>query len=94
MPVSTPPQTLWTLPGSQPLFVLSLESARGTEALPAAEREVAEAVLAGMSNEEIAARRGTSVKTVANQLARLYERFDVHSRAALSRALDLALGAP
>ena len=81
---STPPDSdstllLLSVPGSGAVRIRSL---------PPAEREVAEAVLRGLSNAEIARQRGTSLKTVANQLARLFERFDVHSRAALVRELE------
>lgn len=48
-----------------------------------AEADVVRGVLAGESNAAIAARRGTSVRTVANQLAALFKKLGVGSRAEL-----------
>lgn len=45
-----------------------------------AQRDVARRAAAGESNEEIAAARGTSVSTVANQLGAVYQRLGVASR--------------
>jgi DNA-binding CsgD family transcriptional regulator len=52
--------------------------------LTAAERDVLRAVLAGKGNAEIAARRGTAVRTVANQVARIFRKSGVRSRAELA----------
>jgi DNA-binding NarL/FixJ family response regulator len=57
------------------------ESARGVATLPPAEAAVAELLLAGRSNAQIAANRGVSSGTVAKQVERIYRRFGVHSRA-------------
>jgi DNA-binding NarL/FixJ family response regulator len=51
--------------------------------LTAAEREVTGLMLRGLSNREIAARRGRSVRTVANQVARILEKMGVPNRRAL-----------
>jgi DNA-binding CsgD family transcriptional regulator len=48
--------------------------------LTAAEREVASLAVAGCSHAEIAARRGTSKRTVANQLGALYRKLRLASR--------------
>jgi DNA-binding NarL/FixJ family response regulator len=48
--------------------------------LTRAEQEVLNLILAGFSNPEIAARRGRSVRTIANQVASLFRRLDVGSR--------------
>jgi DNA-binding NarL/FixJ family response regulator len=48
--------------------------------LPEAESEVLRYLATGASNAEIAAKRGTSVRTVANQVASLLKRFGVGSR--------------
>lgn len=53
-------------------------------ALSAAERAVAQLAIEGASNAVIARRRGTSERTVANQLARLYRKLGVGSRAELA----------
>jgi len=56
--------------------------------LSSAEREVAELALRGLSNDEIAQARGTSARTVANQLASVYRKLGIGSRLQL-----FALGA-
>lgn len=53
--------------------------------LPDALRDVLAAVLRGETNAEIARRRGTSVRTVDNQVAALLARFGAHSRIDLAR---------
>lgn len=55
--------------------------------LTAAEVEVAALIPEGWSNQEIAARRGTSVRTVANQVASVYRKLGVGSRGALCARL-------
>ena len=52
--------------------------------LSPAERAVVEAVLRGQSNREIAERRGTSVRTVANQMASIFRKLQVGSRGELA----------
>lgn len=54
------------------------------------EREVMELVAAGRSNRQIAGDLFLSARTVDRHLARIYEKLDVHSRAAATRALDRA----
>ena len=57
--------------------------------LSAAEREVAELAVRGMGHAAIAARRGTSVHTVANQLASVFRKLAVVSRCDLAARLAL-----
>ncbi len=52
--------------------------------LTLAERDVADRVLRGESNREVAQGRGTSERTVANQLAAIYQKLGVASRAELA----------
>jgi DNA-binding CsgD family transcriptional regulator len=52
--------------------------------LTPAEREVATLVLDGLTSQAIAARRGTAVRTVANQLASIYQKLGIGSRAELA----------
>jgi DNA-binding NarL/FixJ family response regulator len=52
-----------------------------------AERDVAIAVLEGLSNSDIAAARGTSARTVANQVASLLRKLGVRSRTEAVAAL-------
>lgn len=77
---------------AEPDLLLVVEVATPRErllaGLPPAEAAVARAVAAGLSNAEIARARGTAVRTVDNQLASLFTRFGVTSRAELVRALD------
>jgi DNA-binding CsgD family transcriptional regulator len=54
------------------------------ESLSDAEREVAALALAGLSNSEIGRRRGTSGRTVANQMATIFRKLGVGSRSELA----------
>ncbi len=53
------------------------------ERLSASEAQVAKLVIQGLSNAEIATRRGTSVRTVANQVASILRKLGMESRNAL-----------
>lgn len=57
--------------------------------LTAAEADVLSFVAKGMSNTEIATQRGTSVRTVANLLARAYKKLGVGSRTSATATLAL-----
>ena len=57
------------------------------EPLTKAEAQVAILVFEGMSNQEIADERQTAVRTVANQLASVFDKLGVGSRAELVRLL-------
>jgi DNA-binding CsgD family transcriptional regulator len=54
--------------------------------LTGAEQAVVGLVIEGKSNAEIAAQRGTSVRTVANQLRSVYAKLGISGRAQLLRA--------
>lgn len=70
---------------SLPLGALDLSK------LTPAERAVAEAMIDGKSNAEIAKLRGRSVRTIANQIASIFRKLGVGSRAELaSRMIDRA----
>lgn len=56
--------------------------------LTTAERAIAEHVFEGLSNREIATRRGVSERTVANQLACIYRKLGFHDRHELVRWLS------
>jgi DNA-binding NarL/FixJ family response regulator len=62
----------------------------GAASLTVAEREVAAEVLCGRSNAEIARARATSTRTVAKQVAAVFRKLGVGSRAEL--ALRLSVG--
>ncbi len=66
------------------VLVLPEQEAIALPALSDAERRVAKLAVAGYSNGEIAAIRGTSVRTVANQLARVFKKTGAGSRRALA----------
>jgi len=53
-------------------------------ALSSREREVAALVASGKTNRNIAAALYLSEKTIESHLARIYDKLDVHSRAALT----------
>ncbi len=55
--------------------------------LTSAEREIAELVLAGATNKEIAGSRGGSSRTVANHLQSVFRKLGVASRAELARCI-------
>lgn len=75
--------------GGETLVVISLpiEAGAKLDALTPAERAVALAVLRGLSNEEVARERGCRARTVAAQLASIYKKLGVVSRAELAALL-------
>jgi DNA-binding NarL/FixJ family response regulator len=75
--------------GGERLVVISIPAGEGqtVEGLTRAERAVARGVLSGWSNAEIARRRRSSPRTVANQLASIYRKLGVSSRAELAMRL-------
>lgn len=58
--------------------------------LTGAQREIVEGLLSGLTNVEIARRRGVSHFTVANQVAVIFAKFSVHSRLGLALLLRRA----
>lgn len=73
--------------GGQTLVVISfpLEPCDASAwPLSPAESEVARMAIEGLTNAEIAQRRGTSVRTVANQMASLLHKLDLGSRRELA----------
>ncbi len=63
------------LPGDSPL---------GVETLTRGERDVLRWLLAGTSSAVIASERGTSARTVTNQIASIFHKLGVHSRGELA----------
>lgn len=51
------------------------------------EREVADLVVEGLTNPDIAARLKISLRTVTTHLGNIYKRLDINSRAALTRVM-------
>lgn len=75
------------------VFKTRLDGAPRGISLTSAERDVLQAVLVGCDNQQIARQRDTSVRTVANQLATLFQKFGVSSKAELAaKALSLIAG--
>jgi DNA-binding NarL/FixJ family response regulator len=72
--------------GGEALVIVSapLHEVEPDRALTRAERAVARDAAAGLSNAEIARRRKRAVRTVANQLASIYRKLGVASRAELA----------
>jgi DNA-binding CsgD family transcriptional regulator len=62
--------------------------------LSAAERAIVEAVLDGRTNAQIAGVRGTSARTVANQVRSVFRKLGVTSRSELTSALLAGRRAP
>jgi DNA-binding NarL/FixJ family response regulator len=75
--------------GGEQLLVLRLPrtALRRPAQLTPAERRVAELAVAGLSNAQIATDRRRSARTIANQLASIFRKLGVGSRAELARAL-------
>ena len=79
--------------GSSPYVLLTFTrtDAKHPLDLTLAERKVALALLEGLSNAKIACLRGSSSRTVANQVASLYRKLGVRSRAELASRWAFAL---
>lgn len=56
-------------------------------ALTDAEQEIVERIMNLESNQDIATARGTSTNTVGNQIAAIFEKLGINSRAELARKL-------
>lgn len=77
--------------GGVDLVVLSFPAAPANlpADLSAAEREVLRWLLQGETNAQVAARRQTAVRTAANQVASIFRKIGVTSRAELAARLCL-----
>lgn len=64
----------------------------GAGLLTAREREIADLVATGLSNQEIAERLVLSRRTVESHLSRIFAKLEVRSRTAMVNALDRAAG--
>lgn len=71
--------------GKEQFAVMSEDAPSVTApALTPAEQQVFELLLSGASNAEIAKKRKTAIRTVANQVASLFRKYGVGSRAELA----------
>ena len=68
------------------MLVVSFPVPRATfgELLTNTETAIARDILAGLSNSAIARKRGTAVRTIANQVASIFRKLRVRSRLELS----------
>ena len=74
--------------GGERLVVTSMPVVPGDlSTLTPAERAVARDAIAGLSNAEIAKKRRRAIRTIANQLASIYRKLGVGSRAELAAQL-------
>lgn len=71
------------LDGEMMVLAFPIDEATPRDALTPAEHAVVAAIEAGKSNAQIARERGTSTRTVANQVASLFRKLNVGSRAEL-----------
>jgi DNA-binding CsgD family transcriptional regulator len=72
----------------EPVLVLSFSLER-VAALSPAELEVARLASTGLSNEDIARQRGTAIRTIASQMARVFAKLRIGTRRALSTIPEL-----
>jgi DNA-binding NarL/FixJ family response regulator len=72
--------------GGESIVVVSVPVAPDAASLTAAERAILQLLLTGASNREIAARRGTALATVVNQVSAVFRKLCVRSRAELALA--------
>ena len=77
----------YALGSEHTLFVIQAPVIPRSLPLSPAERQVAALVVAGRTNAAIADQRGVSLSTVAKQVASMFERLGVGSRAELVAAL-------
>lgn len=77
-----PPRVTRFVLGEDEFAVLSFstETAPLPEVLAPAERDVFRLMLEGLSNAEIARVRGTKLRTVANQVASIFDKLGIGSR--------------
>ncbi|QSQ21963.1 helix-turn-helix transcriptional regulator [Pyxidicoccus parkwayensis] len=100
LPASAADVRAWTVRHHGEVFAvvsLPLDLGAWLPQLTNAERDIVGRVLHGDSNRDIALARGTSVRTVANQLAAIYQKLSITSRADLAIhviRLQLGRGAP
>jgi DNA-binding NarL/FixJ family response regulator len=85
---------MWVSRARDELSRIGLRRAKATEGLTPAQTRVAELVMAGWTNGEIARELHMSLRTVASHLSRVYEEHGVKSRTQLVAALAASGGPP
>lgn len=76
----------WEVRSEEGIFAIvsvPLESSATRVPLTEAESDIVRHILRGESNKTIAIKRGTAVRTVANQIAAIYQKLGIASRAEL-----------
>jgi DNA-binding NarL/FixJ family response regulator len=88
LPKGAPPSLVaYELGPGRILFVHDLATASKVDGLGAAEQEVLTLLLRGYANRTIAETRGTSQRTVENQVRCIFRKLGVQSRAELTAKL-------
>lgn len=85
-------QALQSDDGDVVILSFAIPEGERPSALSPVESEVVALLLKGYSNREIARLRGTSVRTVANQVASVFRKLGVRSRLELVAHAAIALG--
>lgn len=89
LPAELPPGAeAYELEPGRILFVHSLTMPEDLSSLTPAERAVAARLLNGHDNARVARERGTSVRTIANQVASIFRKLGVSSRGELAARLS------
>lgn len=84
LPEAPPPSVAaYEIHPGQVLFVHDLPAVSKVPGLAKVEQEILELLLRGHDNRSIAAKRGTSTRTVANQITSVFRKLGVRSRAEL-----------
>jgi DNA-binding CsgD family transcriptional regulator len=89
--LSGPHRVIRVAPGEELAYFESPLGPLPLDALTALERDLVMAVLMGDSNQDVATRRGVSIRTVANQIAKVFRKLAVSSRRELSAKLARSL---
>jgi DNA-binding NarL/FixJ family response regulator len=91
LPEAPPPSVIaYEIQPGRVLVVHDLPTVSKLPGLGEAEQEIVELLLRGHDNRSIAKRRGTSPRTVENQISSIFRKLDVRSRAELmAKLLDL-----
>jgi DNA-binding CsgD family transcriptional regulator len=74
-------------PGEELVYFESRLGALPLDALTGIERDLVMALLVGASNQDVATRRGVSIRTVANQVAKVFRKLGASSRRDLAAKL-------
>jgi DNA-binding CsgD family transcriptional regulator len=90
LPLPPPPTGLEAarlMIGAREYLVLSVPNTDALAGLTPAERDITERLALGLSNRELARERGTSQRTVANQVRAILRKTGTRSRAELTARL-------